>query len=63
MLEAELAPLAFPSGGAEVPALGAWDVAVLGVEITIRGMGLVFDVTVAWFELSPTDSAVRIGTP
>ena len=63
MLEADLAPLAFPLGGSEVPALGARGVAVLGVEITIRGMGLVFDVAVAWFELSPTNSTDFSGTP
>ena len=65
MLEADLAPLAFPLGGSEVPALGARGVAVLGVEITISGimMGLVFDVAVAWFELSPTNSTDFSGTP
>ncbi len=38
MREADLPPLAFPLGRAVDPSLGALDVAVLGVRITIREM-------------------------
>ena len=51
--EADLPPLDFPLGRAGVPSLGARGVAVLGILITIRGLGLSLEVPEAWVELLP----------